>query len=105
MKFVKVVQVEKVPEGGVLAVSLDGLELAVAKIDGQFYVFSDTCTHALCNLSQGFLEGKVIECHCHGGKFDVTTGQVLALPPVSPIKTYPVRIENESVLVGLDAET
>ena len=52
-------------------------------------------------LDQGELDGTAIECPRHGGRFDVTTGRVLALPPVRPVRTYAVRVENGAIAVEI----
>ncbi len=46
-----------VDEGQAIKIARDDLELAVYKVDGQFYVTNDTCTHGPGSLSEGFLEG------------------------------------------------
>ena len=35
-------------------------------------------------LGDGELDGNAVECPRHGGRFDLFTGRVLALPPVAP---------------------
>ena len=42
-----------------------------------------------------------IQCPRHGGRFDVRTGAVTALPPMFPIKTYAVQLEGDQILVAL----
>jgi nitrite reductase/ring-hydroxylating ferredoxin subunit len=39
----------------------------------------------------GELDGKELECECHGSVFDVTTGAVLDGPATVPLEVYPTR--------------
>ena len=57
--------------GEVRKVETAGLTLAVYNVDGQFYVTDDHCTHGPGSLSEGFLDGEIIECDFHQGCFNV----------------------------------
>ena len=76
-----------------------GLTLAVYNVDGTFYVTDDTCTHGPGSMSEGFLDGDIIECNFHQGCFNVRTGEVTAPPCMIPLKTYQVVIENDTVFI------
>lgn len=92
-------RVDDVPPGQVMKVETSGLTLAVYNVDGVFYVTSDQCTHGPGLLSEGFLDGEVIECNFHQGCFNVRTGEVVAPPCIVPIRTYPVSVENGTVYI------
>jgi nitrite reductase/ring-hydroxylating ferredoxin subunit len=85
-----------------LRVETDGLTLAVYNVAGEFYVTDDQCTHGPGSLSEGYLEGDVIECNFHNGQFNVRTGEVVAPPCMVPIKTYKTAVENGRVLIEVD---
>jgi 3-phenylpropionate/trans-cinnamate dioxygenase ferredoxin subunit len=63
------------------------------------YAIEDACTHDGGALDQGELEGCRIMCPRHGAYFDVRTGAALTLPAVMPVRTYAVRVEDDSVFV------
>ena len=90
---------DEVAPGAALKVETAGLELAVYNVDGTFYVTDDRCTHGPGSLSEGFLDGEVIECNFHQGCFNVRTGDVVVPPCVVPIRTYPVTVEDETVYI------
>jgi len=92
----------EVAPGSALKVETAGLSLAVFNVDGTFYVTDDNCTHGPGSLSEGFLEGEVIECNFHNGQFNVRTGEVVAPPCMVPIKTYKTMVENSRVLIEVD---
>jgi 3-phenylpropionate/trans-cinnamate dioxygenase ferredoxin subunit len=52
-------------------------------------------------LSNGKLNGNIVECPCHGSNFDVKTGKVVRGPAIQPEPKYEVKIENGQVMVNL----
>jgi 3-phenylpropionate/trans-cinnamate dioxygenase ferredoxin subunit len=83
-----------------------GSDVPVAIIrtdDGEFYAIDDLCTHGEVSLSEGEIQGCFVECWAHGSRFDVRTGEPDELPAIYPVKTYPVRVDGERVLVDVDA--
>src|ERR1700682_5507990 len=88
-----------VSRGSAIKVEPGGLTLAVFNVDGAFYVTDDQCTHGPGSLSEGYIEGDVIECNFHNGQFNIKTGEVVSPPCMIPIKTYPAVVENGRVLI------
>jgi nitrite reductase/ring-hydroxylating ferredoxin subunit len=93
---------DDIPEGSALRVEAGALTLAVFNVEGEFYVTDDACTHGPGSLSEGYIEGDVVECNFHNGQFNIRTGAVVSPPCMIPIKTYPTRVENGKVVI--DAE-
>lgn len=87
-----------VGEGEVILVEKGDLELAVYCVDGEFYVTDDACTHGPGSLSEGYLEGHVIECDFHNGKFDIRNGEIVAPPCMVKLRTYKV-VPHETAVV------
>jgi len=85
--------------GNVIAVNAGDVDIALYNIDGQFYATHNVCTHAHALLSDGWLEGDIIECPLHGGRFEAKTGKGLGAPVTCDIKTFPVRIEGDAIQV------
>lgn len=90
-----------IPDGGVLAVSVDGTDLALVRAGDDVYAIEDMCSHAQIPLSEGDVDGCEIECWLHGSRFDVRTGKPVNLPAIEPVQTYPTTIEGDTVLVEL----
>ncbi len=80
-------------------VEVADLTLAVFNIEGQFYVTQNLCTHGPGSMSEGFIEGDVIECDFHGGKFHIPTGKPVAPPCTEGLKTWAVEIVNGEVCI------
>jgi 3-phenylpropionate/trans-cinnamate dioxygenase ferredoxin subunit len=74
-----------------------GTEILLCNVEGSIYAIEDVCTHDGAPLDQGELEGKCVVCPRHGANFDVTTGTAMTLPAVLDVKTFPVRVEGDSI--------
>jgi 3-phenylpropionate/trans-cinnamate dioxygenase ferredoxin subunit len=98
--WIDVAAVDELDAGGVILVDVDGAEVAVFNIDGEFYALADVCTHDGDTLADGTVEGYEIECPRHGARFDIRTGKVTAPPACEAVSTYPVRVINSRVQVG-----
>jgi biphenyl 2,3-dioxygenase ferredoxin subunit len=50
-------------------------------------------------LSEGYIDGDVVECNFHGGQFNVRTGEVVSPPCIVPVKTYPATVVDGKVII------
>jgi nitrite reductase/ring-hydroxylating ferredoxin subunit len=87
--------------GEMVGVELGGAQLAVYNVEGVFYATSNICTHAFTYLSDGWLNGNVIECPLHGGQFDVMTGKGQGAPITCDLQTFVTRVVGGEVQVKL----
>jgi len=99
MAFVKVGKVGDVPPGTARVYEVEDRAIAVCNVDGELYAIDDVCTHDEGSLDQGELEGYEVECPRHGARFDVRTGEVMALPAVLPVDTFTVRVQDDDIEV------
>ena len=88
--------------GNALKVEAGELSLAVFNVDGEFFVTDDLCTHGPGSLSEGYIDGDVVECNFHNGQFNIKTGEVVAPPCMIPIKTYKTIVEGDRVFIEAD---
>jgi naphthalene 1,2-dioxygenase system ferredoxin subunit len=89
-------------EGEVIGVEVAGHSIALYAADGNLFATDNICTHAYACLSDGWLDGEVIECPLHAARFDIRSGRVLDPPATEDLKTYPVRIVDGEIQVRLD---
>jgi nitrite reductase/ring-hydroxylating ferredoxin subunit len=99
---VELCKADQVAAGTALRVEAAGLTVAVFNIEGEFYVTDDNCTHGPGSLSEGYIDGDVIECNFHNGQFNIKTGEVVSPPCMIPVKTYPATVENGAVFIDVD---
>ena len=99
--FVIVAKTGDVPPGKIKSFNVDGKPILIANWEGTFFATQDLCTHDNGPLAEGELIDGEIECPRHGAHFDLQTGRP-TMPAVFPIKTFPVKIEGENVMVAID---
>jgi len=99
--WIDLLAIEQVNQSDVTAVNVQGREIALYEIDGQIYATDNLCTHGAGRMSDGFFDGREIECPLHQGRFDVCTGQAMCAPLTENIRVYPVQIENKRVFVNM----
>ncbi|MDE3076555.1 MAG: histidine phosphatase family protein [Chloroflexota bacterium] len=108
-----------VPPGTLKHAKLEGTDVVIANVEGQFFVLSGRCGHMNTLLHQGKLEGKCLTCPLHGSQYDVETGKVLreaqlsaplgstldgqelAKLPTLPRRTYDVRLEGDDIFARI----
>jgi nitrite reductase/ring-hydroxylating ferredoxin subunit len=72
--------VAEVPPGGLLRVSFGDLDVLLAHPPDGLVATDDRCPHMAAPLSIGSLEGCVIACPLHKGRFDLASGEVVVFP-------------------------
>jgi nitrite reductase/ring-hydroxylating ferredoxin subunit len=100
-EFVTIASLDDLEVEGLASFGVEGERIAVAQVGGTFHAFDDSCPHRQCSLAEGKLDGSVVTCPCHGSEFDVTSGERLVGPAVRGVRSYPVRVENGALQVGL----
>jgi nitrite reductase/ring-hydroxylating ferredoxin subunit len=100
--WVKVGEAGEVADGEVSSFSIGDRTVAIANVGGDLHAFDDVCTHQQCSLSEGELDGTVIECPCHGSQFDIMTGEVVEGPATEPIDVFEAREEAGELQVSLE---
>ncbi|MGH8982820.1 MAG: non-heme iron oxygenase ferredoxin subunit [Acidimicrobiia bacterium] len=99
--FRRAATVDEIAPGQAVKCTIDGRDVLVCNVGGEFYAVADVCTHDRGPLGEGRLRGFVVECPRHGARFDVRDGAVKAPPAIKPIETYPARVRDANVEVRL----
>ncbi|MCX7888342.1 MAG: MocE family 2Fe-2S type ferredoxin [Rhodobacteraceae bacterium] len=69
--------------------------------DGEFFATDGLCTHEHVHLAGGLVMDYVIECPKHNGQFDYRTGEAMRAPVCVNLRTYPVKVEDGTVMIDL----
>lgn len=88
--------------GRPLLVILNDEEIALYRVNDEIFATEDLCSHAEASLSEGEQRDYIIECPRHGGTFDIRTGKAKHFPAFSPIRTFPVKIEDGSIWIDVE---
>ena len=108
-------KIDELSSGTMKMVMVKGHEILLARVGEKYYAVDNRCPHMGGNLSQGTLEGTVVTCPRHHSQFDLADGHVIRWTDFTgvkksigklfksprPLKTYPVKIEGEKVLVEI----
>ena len=78
-----------VPVGGGM-VFTDAKVVVTQPAKGEYKAFSAVCTHVGCLCNQ--VANGTINCPCHGSKFKITDGSVVAGPAPSPLPSVPITV-------------
>ena len=100
----RVAKASEVGEDEPRAVRVGDDIVAIYNVGGAFYATDDVCTHEFASLSEGYVEGDVIECPLHAGRFHIPSGKAMSAPVTEDLRTYPVKVEDGDVYVGISAD-
>ncbi len=100
-RFVRIGNASDVPVGRAEVFDVEDRKIAVFRVEDGFYAIEDICTHDGGPLAEGEVEGHEVICPRHGARFDIRTGDVLSPPAVTPVESYPVRVEGNELFIGL----
>ena len=87
-------------DGEHAVIDVDGVEVAIFRVEGAYYALQDTCTHDGAEIASGELKGCEVVCPRHGARFCLKTGKVLSPPAYEDIATYPVRVKEGRIQVA-----
>jgi len=90
----------EIPPGSMHKVSLDGKDILLANIDGEYFAIDDTCTHSGASLSEGKLENSKVICGWHAAEFDCKSGKLVKFPAkLRDLGSYKVIVEEDQIFV------
>ena len=109
MDYVRVASVADVGMGQIMPVEAKGEKLLLTQVGATFYAAQRKCPHLGFNLCRGSLEGAAVVCPLHKAKFDLATGEIVRDPKLlflnlkakGNLKTYPVRVLDNEIFVGI----
>ena len=75
-----VLDLDELPEGAMRRVTRGELDLLVAHTSAGIAVTDDRCPHMSAPLSIGDLDGCIVACPLHEGRFDLASGDPVQMP-------------------------
>lgn len=81
-------------------VTVNGVNIALFNVNGEFRAMANTCPHRGGPLGEGDLGGTTVTCPWHGFQFDCKTGESADGRPFR-IATYPARVNGAAVEIEL----
>ncbi|MFM8447652.1 MAG: non-heme iron oxygenase ferredoxin subunit [Candidatus Nanopelagicaceae bacterium] len=92
---------DSIVEGKPVKLTKNGKDICVARVGNEVFAIEDNCSHQDAALSEGEQNGYKIECWLHSAEFDLRTGDALTPPASQPVKTYPVLVDGNNVVVEI----
>jgi 3-phenylpropionate/trans-cinnamate dioxygenase ferredoxin subunit len=89
--FRRVLEAEALPIGSMRRVTVGDLDVLLAHLPDGIVAIDDRCPHMSAPLSIGELDGCVVGCPLHEGRFDLCTGEPVQMPTtggLDPTGTY-----------------
>ena len=81
-----------------VAVTLEGKNILICKVNGDYYAVDNQCTHQRAELTGGRIRNCFLACPLHGVRFDLRTGKPLGELTRVALKTYPVSVADDGNL-------
>lgn len=112
---------DQVPEGDRIIVELQGKEIAVFNVDGEYYAYVNWCAHQGGPSCEGNVtgtmeaeydnengnvelnyckEGKILNCPWHGWEYDLTSGECLSRQGVM-LPQYDIKEQEGELILSL----
>lgn len=99
MSWIDIGHIEEVPlRGSRLVKTHIGCVAIFRTAESEVFAATNSCPHKGGPLSEGIIHGQSVTCPLHNWVFDLTTGHAQGADE-GQITTYPVRIENERILL------
>jgi 3-phenylpropionate/trans-cinnamate dioxygenase ferredoxin subunit len=102
--FLEIAPADQLPDGERLFIEVAGRSIVIFNLAGKLFAIGDVCSHDNGPVGDGEIEEKEIICPRHGARFDIRTGKATSLPAVVDIPSYPVRVKEGMLEIGLPKE-
>ena len=97
--YVAVMAEAELREGEMKKADAEGVPVLLVRRGGEIYAITHTCSHLGGPLSEGKLDGDVVQCPWHGSRFSICDGSVIAGPATFPQACFDVRVRGGQIEV------
>jgi len=98
-EFVPVLADAELREGEMKRADAGGVPVLLVRREGAVCALANTCSHFGGPLSEGKLEGDVVQCPWHGSRFNVRDGSVVDGPATFPQPCFEARVREGQIEV------
>jgi nitrite reductase/ring-hydroxylating ferredoxin subunit len=118
-----VATVDDIPPGQRKLVNVEGRDIGIFNVGGEYFAVGNRCPHEGASLCKGRIvglvessepgsyqfsrRGELLRCPWHGWEFDLRTGKSWCEPDRTKVRSYDLKVESGGALVEgeLQAET
>ena len=111
---------DELNEGERILAEIEGREIAVFNVDGEYKAYTNWCVHQAGPVCEGTLTGtwaaeydpenlevcmewcsedEILSCPWHGWEYDITNGE--SLTSKARLPSHPVRVDGEDIIVSI----
>ena len=103
IRYARILPADELRDGELMPVEIDGTPVVLVRHAGEFFAVQNNCSHRDFPLSEAGFDPRdgVLVCAWHDGCFDVRTGAAVVPPATEPVETFPVRVTDGWVEIGL----
>jgi nitrite reductase (NADH) small subunit len=102
--WIEIAALDEIPRLGARVIKTDTVEIAIFRTSGdEVFALKDECPHRKGPLSQGIVHDTTVTCPMHNWKIDLASGEARG-PDEGCTRSYPVKVENGRVYLGLVAQ-
>ena len=98
-EFVPVLADAELREGEMKRADAGGVPVLLVRCEGDVCALAHKCSHLGGPLSEGKLEGDVVQCPWHGSRFNVKDGRVVDGPATFPQPRFETRVREGQIEV------
>lgn len=93
----------QLPERRPTQVIVGDTPVLIVRDGEEVFAIHDRCSHRGCSLADGKLDGRIIECACHGSRFELSDGAVRQGPATAAQPAFETRERDGRIEVRLRA--
>jgi nitrite reductase/ring-hydroxylating ferredoxin subunit len=97
--FVPVLAESDLPENQLKKVEVKGVAVLLVRRGGEIHALAEACSHLGGPLSNGKLDGDIVQCPWHGSRFSIKDGSVVDGPATFPQPCFETRVNNGQIEV------
>ncbi|HWE75403.1 MAG TPA: Rieske 2Fe-2S domain-containing protein [Stellaceae bacterium] len=101
LRFQPAAKASEIADGEMKEVVIGAKHIAIYNLGGRYHATEAYCTHGHALLTEGYIDGAIVECPMHGGTFDIASGKPTGAPCTTPLATYPVHVDGDTIAIGL----
>lgn len=100
--WVQAASINELAAGEGKQVEIEGKEVALFFVAGEYYAVSDACPHAGASMAEGAVDGSEVICPWHGARFQLKDGALAQGPCREGLHSYSTKIEDGALFVEIN---
>jgi 3-phenylpropionate/trans-cinnamate dioxygenase ferredoxin subunit len=101
VNYLEIIPSDQLPDGERIFIEVEGKAIVLFNLAGKLFAIGDVCSHDNGPVGDGEIEETEIICPRHGARFDIRSGKATSLPAVKDIPSYPVRVVQGMIQIGM----